>query len=336
MGLNVYTKKRLAGYFRQKLGAKNYRKGWMKAKCPYCGKVGKYGINLSRNRTNCFRCGEHPSPINVVMYLENLETYQDFQKFLLQSTEAIYDYYEEEEVKLATHDSGIQLPEGFVIFGNAQEEGSELDNIMRAYVKKRGLDMQFLRRSGCGYCMSGPLFGYMVIPFHEDGKLVYYNARRVIGNGPRYANPTTEQSGVGKSFIIYNKEALYLYDKVYLCEGAINSATLGSQAIASGGKSLSRYQLNLMIKSPVKKFIIILDPDAKLKAIEVGMFLSQLKQVKVVFLPSTYDVNDLGRATTLKYIRETPYSNYFDLLKLKHKIQYEESTIHTYNSGGPS
>ena len=61
-------KGKLHRYFQLKVGSRDYRNGWMKSRCPYCGREGKFGINLSLNRCNCFRCGEHPSPINLIMY----------------------------------------------------------------------------------------------------------------------------------------------------------------------------------------------------------------------------------------------------------------------------
>ena len=43
-----------------------------------------------------------------------------------------------------------------------------------------------------------------------------------------------------------------MYKTVYLCEGAINAQTMGEKGIASGGKAISRYQVNEIIKSPVE------------------------------------------------------------------------------------
>ena len=61
---------------------RDYRRGWMKGDCPDCGKVDKFGINLSMNRTNCFYCGYHPNPITVIMNYENLSNYSDVIKII--------------------------------------------------------------------------------------------------------------------------------------------------------------------------------------------------------------------------------------------------------------
>lgn len=325
--LSKYVKYRLATYFKLKLGAVHYRKGWTKSTCPHCGKEDKYGINLGLNRTNCFRCGEHPSPVSLVMALEKLDTYSDFKVFIDKMEVTSMDFIEE-DIELASK-TIMDMPEGFNLFGS--QDDSTIARIAQAYIKKRGFEIKRVRSMGWGYCSSGDLFGYLIIPYYEQGKLVYYNARRIIGSGPRYKNPDTEHSGVGKSFLIYNREALFLYDKVYLCEGAINATTLSEKAISSGGKAVSRYQINLITRSPAQRVVIVLDPDAKLKAIETAIHLCETKKVKVVFLPDGKDINDIGKKEAMQYIRSTPYQGFSELLMLKQRVLQNESTIYTYN-----
>lgn len=311
--LNNYFKGKLKGYFNQKLGAYDYRHGWMKCTCPYCGREGKFGINLSLNRTNCFRCGEHPSPIELVIYLENFSTFHEAYTFINNNTKFEGYIFKEEKVKLKEK-KNIYLPEGFksILIGN-----SNLAKAARNYIKKRGFDLNKIAMSGWGYGTKGKYFGYIIIPFHENGKLVYFNARLFMGAGPRYNNPEISESGLGKSFIIYNKDALYMYKTIYICEGAINAETIGERGIASGGKAISRYQINEIIKSPVERVIILFDPDAKDRALDLALKLVNFKKVKVIFLPEGKDVNDLGKKKTMKYVYSVHYQDYSELLKLK-------------------
>lgn len=208
------------------------------------------------------------------------------------------------------------LPEGFksILFGK-----SSLAKAARNYVKKRGFNLQKVAMAGWGYGTKGKYFGYLIIPFHQHGELVYFNARLFIGNGPKYNNPDTSESGLGKSFIIYNKDALDIYKTVFICEGALNAETMGERGIASGGKAISRYQINEIIKSPVERIIILFDPDAKDRAIDLALKLVNFKKVKVIFLPEGTDCNDLGRKRTLSYVYKTHYQNYQELFKLKLK-----------------
>jgi DNA primase len=307
-------KGKLHRYFQIKVGARDYRHGWMKSRCPYCGREGKFGINLSLNRCNCFRCGEHPSPINLVMYLEHVDTFQEVTKILSNSQYEGY-IFKEEKLELKEQKPMI-LPDGFksILFGNSQ-----LAKAARNYVKKRGFDLQKVAMAGWGYGTKGKYFGYLIIPFHQHGELVYFNARLFMGNGPKYNNPDTTESGLGKSFIIYNKDALDIYRTVFICEGAINAETMGERGIASGGKAISRYQINEIIKSPVERVIILFDPDAKDRAIDLALKLVNFKKVKVIFLPEGTDCNDLGRKRTLSHVYKVHYQSYQELFKLKLK-----------------
>lgn len=311
-------KSKLYTYFIKKLGAFKYKHGWLRVPvCPYCGRKEKMGINLSMYRTNCFRCGEHPNPAQMVMDIENIDTWPELIHLLNQDSFSDYTF-KEEKVELLEK-KPLYLPEHFqnISFGESQ-----LAKTFRNYIKSRGFDIDVLSRLGVGYCNDGKYFGYLIIPFYYGKELRYYNARKVIGNGPRYMNPDKDITGLGKEFIIYNHDALYMYKTVYICEGALNALTLGERSIATMGKHISRYQINELIKSPCERFIILLDSDAKDKALKLALELVYYKKVKVVFLPEGKDVNDLGKNTTLKYVWNTHYQDYQDLIEIKNSINF--------------
>lgn len=300
-------------YLVKRLGAFNYRHGWMRVPvCPYCHAEKKMGVNLSMWRTNCFKCGEHPSPTQLVMDVENLDNYGELIK-LLNNGDYTELEFKDEKVELAEK-KPVYLPDGFI---NISLGHSQIGRSMRGYVKKRGFDINYLSRLGVGYCTTGPLFGYLVIPFFYNGELRYYNARQVLGSGPRYNNPSKDITGLGKEFLIFNYDALNMYRTVFICEGALNALTMGERGIALMGKAFSRYQVNQILKSTCEHVIILLDPDAKEYAYKLGLELAHFKSVKVVILPDGKDVNDLGKSQTLKLIYQTRYMQYSELLKKK-------------------
>lgn len=309
-------KSKLYTYFIKRLKAFPYRNGWLKVPiCPYCGRELKMGINLSSFRTNCFRCNAHPSPIQLAMDVEGFTEYSELIR-LLNNGDFTELTFKEDKIELQGRKE-VYLPEGF---RNISEGGSQLAKSMRSYIQKRGFSVERLSKQGVGYCNKGKFFGYLIIPFTYQGVLRYYNARNVMGIGPRYNNPDKDTTGLGKEFLIFNHDALEMYESVYICEGAINALTLGERAIATMGKAISRYQLNELIKSPVKRFIILLDPDAKAYAIDLALKLVNFKKVKVVFLPEGNDVNDLGKKNTLKLVYGVRYQEYKDLIQLKNKL----------------
>lgn len=317
MKITNQFKSRLKTYFIKRLGAFEYRRGWMKLPvCPYCHRELKMGVNLSMYRTNCFRCNAHPNPSQLVMDIEGFETYHELINFLNSGKFDELEFHEE-KVELAEA-KPLYLPDGFRIlsFGKSQVARS-----IRGYVKNRGFSIQELSRHGIGYATKEPYFGYLIIPFYYKGQLRYYNARNVIGTGPRYNNPNKDITGVGKEFIIFNYDALEMYRSVFVCEGALNALTMGDRGIATMGKAISAYQVNELLKSSCERFIILLDPDAKKYAINLALKLVAYKKVKVVFLPEGKDVNDLGRKETLRLVYQTRYQSYQDLIQIRNSLE---------------
>ena len=310
--LNKETKGKLYAYFTSRLGLYPYTRGWIKGTCPECGRQDKFGVNLGMNRTNCFVCGYHPSPLSLVLVKEGFETFAEVIKFL-----RLYDGkpYLEPVVKRIEH-VDVRFPDGY---RNLLDGDSMLAKRARDYVFSRGFEVEEKAYEGWGYGSKGDYFGYIIIPFYIGGKLVYYNARRFLGTGPKYINPSIEDFGIGKSLIMYHIDALAIYDEIYLVEGAINADTIGDDAIASGGKKVSRYQVSMIIKSDVEKVNILLDPDAIEDAIQMGFDLSFHKKVRLITWDGNEDVNDIGKEETLRRVNSTNWMSYSDLLKIKNE-----------------
>lgn len=318
---NKQYKDKVYAYFLNRLRMFPYRRGWLKGDCPFCGKAHKFGVNLNNNRVNCFICGDHGSPIDTIMSIEKLDSYKELKVFL-KVFEGIEFFERPKEKKVVT--TQIELPKEYI---NIRLGTSRFGEMARNYLTGRGFDIDELSLKGYGYCREGRYQGYIIIPFFVGGQLVYFNTRKFFGNGPKYDNPTIEEAGVGKSIIVYNLDALYLYDTVYIMEGVLNAETMGDQGIATGGKAVSPKQLSMIIKSPVKNIILLLDPDAVKEAIEVGLELVNYKRLKLVYWEGKDDVNDLGKEETLRKVDKFDWVTYMDLLKLKN----EQAAINTYH-----
>lgn len=309
--LNKSIKDKLYGYFIKRFGMHDYTRGWLKGGCPSCGKEEKFGVNLYLNKTNCFRCGYHPSPIGVIMDQEGLETYKEVRDFLNMYEGATYL----EPVIERIENINVILPEGFK---NLRLGDSFLAKRARSYIESRGFDPDEKSFQGWGYCTTGKYFGYIIIPFYIGGKLIYFNARKFIGNGPKYMNPDIKEFGIGKSLLIYNIDALSMYSDIFLMEGVFNAGTIGDNAIATGGKKISSYQLSMMLKSQAENFTLLLDPDAVEESSRLALKLHYHKKVRVIILPENKDVNDLGYEATMDIVNKVNWMNYNDLLKIKH------------------
>jgi len=300
-------------YFHQKMGMYDYTRGWGKFPvCPNCGREDKFGIHLGDNRTNCFVCGYQIKPIDLIMAKEGLETKVELWSYL-KAFEGL-EYLEPKRIDRKEIPT-IALPESFHSLSNTSNQfGKAAYNYLK---NKRGLNPEVLAKRGYGYCTEGKLLGYIIIPFYQRNRLIYYIGRTFLDLGVKFYNPEESEIGIGKSHILYNIDSLALYDDIYLVESVMNAETLGEEAIVTLGKFVSNYQLGLILRSEIKSLTIILDPDAYDKSLQLGLKLTPYKKIRIVNLPEGEDVNSLGYEETKKIIDKTNFMNYRQIWNLK-------------------
>jgi len=312
--MKVLTDK-LFGYFLSEHGAYEYRNGWHRLPvCPFCGREEKFGIHLGKNRAHCFRCDYDERLLQCVVDAENLKTTAQAIELLngfkdAQYVEPKYDKVEERQVI---------LPGGF---RTLRRGDSRMAEMARKYVKSRGFDYKELSRRGVGYTddSESKYWGYLIVPFHKDKKVIYFQTRKFFGTGPKFNNPLYEDFGIGKNQVIYNSDALNRYDEVNVLESFTNAWTLGQNSVGLNGKTLSMKQKALILQSKCTKVNILLDHDAWEYALELALELLDYKEIRVIWFKDDRDVNDLGRKTVLEMIDNTPIiDNFRELMKLKH------------------
>lgn len=320
---NDSIKGKLYNYFKTRLNTKKSTKGWSRTDCIYCGGKFTFGLHIDKRKAHCFKCGEHKSPVELLMDIENFTTLQEAYRLL-----NLQEEYEQYDGRVSTGPieyKELTLPESFtpILY-----ESSIMGKLAQKYLKKRRFNIDKLARKGVGYCTAGEYEGYIIFPFYQKSKLVFFQGRTFLNNGPKMRNPPEEDFGIGKTQILYNADALYIYNKVYLVESITNAETLGDNAVASLGKVVSTWQLSQIISSPCSTVVIILDRDATKEAIGLAMQLVMYKRVKLVIPPGDDDVNDMGRKMTKALEKEFAYTNYQELFSLKLNINAPSFVAH--------
>lgn len=306
--LNKSIKGKLYNYFHGKLDLKNSTKGYFRTDCIFPGCDGRYtlALHIEKSRVYCFKCATAKSTIGFLMYMEKFELISQAYNFLkIQQEYEAYDRvaYRDRNKEYKT----IDLPESYNLISQGD---SVIGKAARAYMKKRGFNIDKLALKGVGYCTRGDYQGYIIFPFYERGVLKFFQGRLFMASGLKMKNPESDIYGVGKSQVIYNRDALFIYNKVYVLESITNSLTLGDNACGILGKKCSQNQMSNIIESPCQKIVIILDPDAISEALDLAMQLVPYKKTKLVKLPMGFDVNDLGRKKTLKLVSNTHYKDF--------------------------
>lgn len=306
------------------------KKGWLGGDCPHCGKERKFGIHVGSNTSNCFVCGTRMKLINLVMYVHELKTYSEAISKLDRYEGFKIQISHEREVDVIQKVGDEILPEGFKLLSLGNSRTAQL---ARHCMTSRKFSVARLTALGVGYTGRGSKACRVIIPYYENGKIIYYNARAITKAGMKYDNPKEEEVGIGKNQVIYNIDILRYATKVWIFEGVLNALTIGMNATNIGGKEISLWQLSQYIKSPCKKFVIALDDDAYPEALALGLKLAAAgKKVKVLKFPTGKDANDLGRKETLKLEKAQSYMNYNELLKLNMNYDADqEATEYTYN-----
>jgi hypothetical protein len=267
--------------------------GWYDGVCPLCADM-KLAVTFEYNLVKCWKgCLDKQFIIDFIMDIEGVRRFEAYE--ILESYEAKpldYTYIEQGQVEV----SEVVLPAGYKSL--LRGEGA-LGDRARKYLKGRGFDLEYLDNIGVGYVAEeGEFFGYLIIPLKRNGKLAFFIARDFIGNFLRYKNPKVKDFGIGKSELLFNEEALYRYDKVYLTEGWADAATMGPQGVSYQGLDLSIQQSSIIIKSPVKEIVIVPDIGAYKYGLIQARKLYEHIPVKVLdisaYVKRGKDINEIG------------------------------------------
>lgn len=327
----MINKNKAFTYFSNNFNISYTTKGWYAFKCPFCSDLRdrkKAAVHFKYNSVKCWVCGHKSSIIDFVMAYEDVK-YFDAKDIINNCSETSVDLTSSDKIAKTTKQE-VKLPEGYTPI-------SEGDTIMgrraRQYLLNRGFDLEEMDRLGIGYCRKKEpnsevdFFGYIIIPFKRKGGLVYYIGRDYIGNFLRYKNPPTTEFNVGKSELVFNEDALDLYDECQVLEGWADAVTIGRTATATQGWNLSAIQKKIYIDSSCKRLVFIPDAGADNtgelfyhKALKLANeFLEYKDEVYVLDLNGLEggkDVNELGKEAIHKLRAEAEPLTTESILKI--------------------
>lgn len=315
--------KKAYNYFVSNFQLQKSTKGWYRFNFPFDNAHDDMSgsVNFNFLMVKDHRSGYSKSVVNFIMELEDM-AYREALEFIENFTESSVTFYKE-TIKSV---SKVNLPLGFKSF---ILEDTRIARRAKEYVESRGFDAEVLDSRGFGYVFNSSVpedvtdfTGYIIVPFKSNGKLVYYLGRDFCGNEPKYLNARSENVGVGKADLLYNEDALNIYEEVFIVEGWACSETIGDNSCATLGWNISRKQKSKIIKSSCKRIIIV--PDKGLlegstltfyqKALQVGLQFIDYKEVYVINIEEVdsdgKDVNDIGKDLIYKQYKKTEKLTY--------------------------
>jgi len=149
----------------------------------------------------------------------------------------------------------ILYPAGFQL----ATSDSVLSARARSYLARRGFTSRHIERYKLG--VSEDIGWRVIIPVEGE----FWQARAILPfQEPKYLHPKTESRRY-----IFNFHALGMYEEVVICEGAFSAISIGENAVGLLRNKATSEQVGRLLRAPVKRFVVALDADARVHAVDL-------------------------------------------------------------------
>ena len=235
--------------------------------CPRCHKRGKkqdtaghLHVNTEKEKFNCFRC-EWKGPLKYLLESVGLRLDSSIRDWYAVATGV--SLFTGKTTKEEPYDNTIEIPYPCDIIHPLMfpEAWSYLTDPKTEGGRGLTLDQINMYRIVASYDVK--YSGRVFIPTITNGKVVYWVARTMTGQEPKYLNP----KGIDKSYYLFNFEQAKQFDSVVITEGVFSAIAAGPNAVCGFGKAFSTQQLTMLLDANFKKYVIALDGDARKQAI---------------------------------------------------------------------
>ena len=277
---------------------KNHGNHWYK--CPYCKHhKEKLSINVTNQKWQCWVCGKKGRKIINIFKSLNINRNKILELGTLLK--------ENVNVNALRNDEVVSLPMEYQPLSIIQNTPDYRNAIN--YIRKRNLDKYDILRYSIGYAESGPYSGMIIIPsFNDDGVLNYFTSRAYYETDFKHKNP---KDIVGYDLFINWREP------IVLVEGSFDAIAVGDNAIPIFGKIIGQNLKKKIIEKSVKDLFIILDQDAKDRALQhVKYFMDNGVNVYFVNLPDK-DPSELGKEKIRALMNSTNKMTFGKLMEYK-------------------
>lgn len=268
------------------------------AECPFCGKPGRFYINMETGAWICFKCEERGKSVaGVIAQLEGI-SYSEARGMMMragitfrrrETTTTLLDKIRDlrpdleraEHVEPEPVDFG--LPPEFIPVWNGKKFKMPL------YLVERGIKRETAKAWSMGFCNRGRYANRVIIPVEcPNGRSI--TARSTDGDEPRYLNPKDADHArliLGWNMVRYGADFA-------LVEGPLDAVKMwqhGIPAMALMGKRLHADQLSMLRRWPSDAAVVVmLDPEEAKAPWETAKALAfHFASVYIATLPDGVD-----------------------------------------------
>jgi len=225
--------------------------------CPFCyDRVGSEDtkghlyVSLEKPVAICHRCEWTGTYLQLIMSVDHC-TYTEAFRHIAEPVITVsgYDKILQPRQIIVPY-KGVR-PDRFISFAESMpyDTNIESDVVWKYLVVTRRIPIDIVL-DRCGY-VPGSNRAWFLIDHN------WWQGRSLIDAKPKYISPAWPREDA-----LWNADALDRYTTVAVCEGVISAIAAGRNAVALCGKSMTEQQAQRLARSKVKKFIMMLDPDA--------------------------------------------------------------------------
>lgn len=313
--------------------------------CPICNDYKqRFFFHPTKKVVKCHNCDYANSVITFmadyfsISWNDALRIYREYDGYEIVLPDSIQDEIYQRLLtmpEIITQKYIYPLPEEFTLVEEAKgKTGREVID----YLRGRGITLDMCQRYYIGYCGEGTYADRIIMTDFENAELIYWQARTILPTPKTKAmkklfrkvlNPslTDEQKedgiiAIDKSDVVSNIDFILENRVAVICEGRMDSYTVGDSGACIHGKSMSDAQFMKLVtnKGKIDVVYILLDGDALKNALVIADRLyKHFDDILVCKLDERDDPNSIGKRGVLSAITDAiPYSPMFSVkAKLK-------------------
>ena len=265
-------------------------------------------INTAKKQFRCWKCDNPEFSGSLGRLIRMFGTHSDYEIYKsYASTFGGYDHtddFEEYEYKV------VSLPKEMILFANMDAGNQDHFDAYNYMILDRKIDRNTLIKFKIGFCTEGRYAKRVIIPSYDRfGNVNYFVGRSYdpLEKKKKYLNPN-----IDKNKIIFNEGYVNWDSTVYLVEGAFEFLTFPINTIPLLGKTVFDYLLR-KLREHKPNVIIVLDPDAYKKSIELYFAISTLysgheNKIRLVKLPNNDDLDEVRKKFGVDEVVKQLYS----------------------------
>lgn len=277
----------------------------LQVNCPRCQEReglsqpdGKFNleINTSKRMFRCWKCDEPQfsgSLGKLIRIYGNRSDYEIYKSYV--NSYGAYDVDENEDE--IDEFIPVSLPKEMISFSKMDVNDPNHFEAYNYLINERKISREIILKYRLGFCLEGRYKNRIIIPSYDEiGNINYFVSRTY---DPTIKKMKYDNPKLNKNKIIFNEGYIKWDSTIFLVEGVFEMLSFPINTIPMLGKEIS-HKLLMKLKELKPEIVVLLDPDAFSKSVELFQLLSNVylgyeDKIRLVKLPDKLDLDEIKR-----------------------------------------